>query len=346
MKGTPYLLVALLMGLALLAGCRPQAIEGDPVNLHWDEDAKNGFTKLLKLKSVDGVRVVFWNIGYGALNRGGDLDHNLKDLVNSSAHPDVIVLAEYKEMALNQGTIRFLDTEYPHQAYFPYGGTLDEVGIKVWSEQPFTQSEAVMLDWSPTRESSIEQDLYKQDWVTRAPKQSKWWDRPYSRFRWDIAGYRMNLVPVHLLEPWDKIYERKGDWETWKDMMFGRDNPLYYSVERLMEKMRADLGGDLDSEPLLVIGDINVPRKVFQIRTKVYERIDDELDDVFPGDPSSFPAFSSPLRQEPPFKYSMVKLDHAFHNKLVRPRGAAVLPLRGSDHYPIYVVVEPLSRKK
>jgi hypothetical protein len=193
----------------------------------------------------------------------------------------------------------------------------------------------------PTSGTTEQKEAYRAAWEARAPKQSSWWNRSYSKFQWDLAGFKMNLVPVHMLEPWDEVRNYRGKAGTMWNMLFSNDNPLHYQIERLLAFIKQDMGGDIDSEPLLLIGDMNTPKSALGINTVAYNLLDADLDDVFPGTPPTFPAFSAESRQQPPFTYSLVKIDHAFHNKKVQPLAAAALTLRGSDHYPIYVIVQP-----
>ena len=49
----------------------------------------------------------------------------------------------------------------------------------------------------------------------------------------------------------------------------------------------------------------------------------------------TFPTPSAPVRY-----YPQMQLDHGFHSESLDVRAAEALPMKGSDHYPIYFVIQ------
>jgi endonuclease/exonuclease/phosphatase (EEP) superfamily protein YafD len=126
----------------------------------------------------------------------------------------------------------------------------------------------------------------------------------------------------------------------WREMVSGEQNPLLFQTRRLISFLERDFGVDFKDEPVLVIGDFNFPKSLLGVETRGHEVLHEKgLFEAFRGAPDTFPARSSNEFGKGPFKYGRVKLDHAFVSPGVTITAAEVLPLKGSDHYPIYVVL-------
>jgi len=337
-----------------LAACyRPPVGDVDPTGLVYDEDSQGGYKRLIKLiDKVEGVRVLEWNVHYGGLNTGNVIDSNLEELVRSRAKPDVIILTEYKSGLLRQSTKDYLDGHYPYRTWIPYSARIDNVGIMVYSVAAYETSPVENLDWAPVYLEEEDKRIYREAQYARAPDEVKFFDRPYVKLTTTLAGATVSLVPLHLLMPWKMIKDLEGNRAAFDALMWGKNHPLYNQILNLRQKLRRDFGQFFKNGKFIMIGDMNTPRGNIWTSSS-YDLMVDGLTSVFPGFRNTFPAFSSDERQKPPFDQTgPTMIDHAFVSPNINldpvamglgaaRSGAAMIPLRGSDHYPIYIIVNP-----
>ncbi|MGH1469432.1 MAG: endonuclease/exonuclease/phosphatase family protein [Bdellovibrionales bacterium] len=108
--------------------------------------------------------------------------------------------------------------------------------------------------------------------------------------------------------------------------MSGVNNPNYSQALQVKEYFS-------EKDSVVMIGDFNAPKSFFGSRSNSYyvleqafgESVVESLQDTFIDARSSFGSYS---------------LDHAFISEDLRVHYEAVLPFAGSDHLPIYIVVE------
>lgn len=325
-----------------LASCRPQLSVTDPVGLAFDQKKEVDLDKIKKLSDLSGARVFFWNVGWGHHNTDGSLDHNLIELAGSVARPDLMLLAEFKYTCISDQTKRTLDYHYPHRAFLKYDPT-SEVGIAVFSTRPFTKSESEMLDWAPKGHPESARMDYVKSWKDATPNEVRFWDRSYSKLMFKIKGKIFNVVPLHLLEPWLAYNVRYGFWGVASSFLNGDNNPLRHQIVSVRDKLKRDFGNNFNDSPLLVIGDLNAPDKFAGLPSKIHKEMMAGFESIMPSFPmsqSTFPAISSDSAQSPPFDTISVTIDHALINSKLQWKGRAVLHLKGSDHYALYIVLD------
>ncbi len=344
MRNLKVFIVALY--LILLAGglssCRPQLESGAPVGMIFDTSRVQDLDHIQKMSKVNGARVMFWNVGWGHDNNNNELDTNLQEIVGSYARPDLLFLAEYKSEVLTEATKNILDHHYPFQAFLKYDPA-SIIGIKVFCTQKFSVKNNEMLAWSPPGYPNSAKEDYLKEWKDHTPHEVRFWDRSYNIVTLQLKGKEYNIVPLHLLEPWLAYNIRYGNLGVIKSFLVGGNNPLRHQIINLREKLKRDFGNDMNSAPLLVIGDLNTPDSFKGIPSKLYREMSDGLKNIMPGSPYNdvtFPSQSSDAVKSSPFDKISVAIDHALVNSKLTWGGRAVLHLKGSDHYAIYLVIQ------
>jgi endonuclease/exonuclease/phosphatase family metal-dependent hydrolase len=286
-----------------------------------------------RVPSRRGLGVVWWNIEHGLTNAQigtNPLGHNLSALVCSAEAPEVLVLGEFREGAIDAGTRALLRAKY-QEFFYPYSP--ESRGMGLWiGVAPGIRVEAFpvrWLDWTPTEaRSELERRAYRRRWSHDYPD-CIYFTRSYARLRLTRGEASFNLVPIHFIQPWEKLAEDRRFFgtlsATWS-LFLGRRHPLMYQVRRFRAHLLEDFGPGLDSEPLVVIGDLNLTR-----RTPAYRLLKDGLREVFTRPAVTFPA----LDADRVGRYPRLQIDHAFTNASLDVSEARVLPLQGSDHYAI-----------
>lgn len=332
--------ICLILLISGLTSCRSKLETGAPTGLMFDIDREQDLNHIQKLSMASGARIMFWNVGWGH-NNNGELDNNLQEIVGSYARPDMLLLAEYKPEAVNNETRDRLNDNYPYKVFLKY--TADsEIGIAVFCTHPFTLGKGEMLDWAPPGYPDSAKEDYKKEWRDHTPNEAKFWDRSYRVISLKLNGKEYNIVPLHLLEPWLAYNIRYGKIGVIKSFLSGENNPLGNQIVNLREKLKRDFGDDLNRTPLLLIGDLNTPDSFKGIPSALYKLVRQNLTNIMPGFPYNnvtFPSQSSDAVQSPPFNKISVAIDHALVNSKLTWEGRAVLHLKGSDHYAIYLVI-------
>ncbi len=299
--------------------------------------------KLKKLGEASGIRIFFWNVAWGSFNQDSDLDKNLMALVASNASPDMIILAEFKTSNLNDPTREFLTRMYPHR-YFIRLDESELTGIAVLSKTPFQRCQAPQyVDWAPFAWDEQAKEGYRFLWKDGFFNHARYWDRGYCPLEWPVAGGTLHVVPTHLLSPWAAIHDRYGKLEAVKQAQLSDyRNPLYNQVQHYRELLRRDFGPKLNSKPLLMIGDFNAPSSIYILTPSLYTELSRHLSALV-TDPinRTFPSVSSGTKVPHIFGDDYgAKIDNAFGNEHVKGIGQAILHFKGSDHYPIYVMLK------
>jgi len=310
----------------------------------FDSNSVVNLRKLNKLSTASGIKVFWWNVAWGSHNSDGALDQNLTVMARSDYRPDIIVLGEYRSQDLNQKTHDLLKKWYPYQDHFTYSSSAT-VGIGIFSRSKFTRGGLKDLNWAPSSRSLSAQKTFKDSWRSSAPDEVRYWDRRSASYRFSINGSNFYLFPVHLLEPWKAIYDVQGKLGVMDSFFSKGSNPLNYQIEAFRSFVKSELGGNFESAPVLLLGDFNAPKSVLTLPSVSYSILSRNFTECFFGSPDTFPAASSPVSSTPPFSYYHMKIDHGLINGWVEKIGGGVIEMRGSDHYPIYVVIRPKSAK-
>lgn len=312
----------------------------------WDEPVKEGHLDEAQ-KADAGLRLFWWNIESG--NRSSKrpdrpLDRNLAALVESPLRPDVMALGDYKPGALSEETEQVLDAHYPERQFVPYNDESPDQGILILSTHPFSEAHTAPLDYAPIEATEEERAAYRAGWTEGNPDASHY-PRTYRRVTLDhpVLSRPINLVPTHAVQTWNTTLNRGPKAVaavlTGFDVVFNGSSPLVNQLRHLRATLSDDLGPDLDDAGAVVFGDFNMLRQ-FGVRTKAYSTATSGLIDLFldAKDAASWPAASAPEFRSKTMNRKM-QIDHAFASRDITREHAQVLPMAGSDHYPLYMVV-------
>lgn len=361
------LAAAALFAAAAMAHAGPcdDPLRGPAPRLVWDESPSAGAAAVARIEAAHGgmdLKALWWNVQRGEQNReflsaGGEdpLSDNLAAIVGALWAPDVIVLAEYDtgERIFSPALQDRLLALYPFQRFEPYHSSEPAYGLFILSRRPVASLRQTAMGWVPTNLSRRRRadyvDRYTRDADGRALREAPYMtERPYVELVYDVGGQTAVLGFAHLVMPWHNLKDREGMVRSAYEMVWGRSNPVLAQAQALLEWSRESRRG-----PYLLMGDFNIGASLFASNaahrfmsrlagtmpdeTATHRLLRSELNDAFSGrQPHSFPARSSPYRQKLPFRILPLKLDHAFVSRSARDATAEILPLRGSDHYPLW----------
>jgi endonuclease/exonuclease/phosphatase family metal-dependent hydrolase len=319
-------------------------------DIEWDLPCQ---PRVKKFFSGDGIRILWWNIQSGETNRkimgesnGGEsiLDQNLLAYIASEERPDVVLLGEYSADSFSDVTLRALKSAYPYTPdhYWAYNKNTPEIGLMLWSRYPFEMLKNEPLDYfPPTMTDKTEVEAYQADWARGFPGE-RTFIRPYLNLRIDHPHGALHVVPFHGLIHIEKEYARSngGFLSILKikvQYLFGKNNPIIHQLRRLRHFLEVDFGPNFDRAPVIIMGDFNLPRKLFGILSRAYRVISPRLQDAF----EEIQATTWPMPSAKEFKeFSLrVQIDHAFVSPSLQILQSAVLPMRGSDHAAIAIQV-------
>lgn len=289
--------------------------------------------------SNKGLSVFWWNTQMGELNQEiyrtrkfYPLDSNLKELTESQYLPDVLILGEYNEKNFAPKTVWDLKKIYPHFEVV-INNSVSQKNIAVYSRYPFKISHET-LTWFSSEKQKLEfQKIYTQH---------KFFDREFIHVEVIKNNQAYHLIPAHLLNQWADLlnhYRKKygkdlGKIKFAEEMIEGQSNPMMYQIRNLKSKMAKKKLTILNHT---ILGDMNCPSLLYNVSaTACHLALKRDLMDTMPNDQASFPAASSTsVVSMPP-----LKIDHAIHSKGLKMKFPQVLPLLGSDHYPLMFVIQ------
>ncbi len=297
----------------------------------WDENPDR--QALTTLQNTRGLKVFWWNIhdGRPAKAPTPDLSKNLLTLINSELAPDILSFAEYQEQSIGSEALSELRAKYPFNMSWSYPYH-EGFGLALFSRYPITLTKISALDVaSLSPMSSDEQEQYRNFWCGSDIGCT----RLFTSFDIDVLGNNIQIVPVHLFDVWRRYSQLNGRIKTAREIAFGKDNPLANQLSRFLNMLNEKLLPQVQVPATIVIGDFNIPRALVGVHPKMYKSLKQNLVEVFSEDTTSFPAKSADERGH----YPQMQIDHAFLAGNLQSSGAQILPLKGSDHYPIYMVV-------
>ena len=301
----------------------------------FDWDKPVDASVLQKLQTKAGLRVLWWNVHDGMIapgDTGAAFNHNIDELIQSTIAPDVLSLAEFQESNLNTKVLKKLQKSYPYHILQAYPGT-PGFGIWVYSKYSFEMSSIDLLDFTPLKNmSDSDRADYRKLWC----KTSGMCVRPLMILDLNVNGKVVKLAPIHLFDCWRMMMSKVGKVGTLKEILNGTDNPLWYQILRFRQVLESRLGSDLKLGKVAVFGDFNMPEKLLGFPTVGFQKIRGELKNAIAGEAASFPSSgSSEAGHFPP-----MQIDHAFTSPSQGVSAGEVLPLKGSDHYPLYLIVQ------
>jgi len=306
---------------------------GAALGFEWDGPEPTA-TTLEALARADGARFLWWNIHDGQSDgkqTPSILSQNLVRLIHSELVPEVMAFAAYRDTSLTPHCLAELRQAYPHVVQQSHPGT-PGYGLAVYSRLPIMRSSVDKLDFTPPALRSVtEQARFRAEWCRHGHACV----RSFIVLELDLAGTPLTFVPVHLHDFWRAYRQRYGLWRTGQEILLGRNNAPWHQIARFRTALEARLGGTASRGLVVIMGDFNIPKRLLGVDTLGYQLLAHGWVEPFAGEQVTFPASSAAdYGQVPP-----VGIDHAFVSRATRVSAHAVLPLRGSTHYPLYVVV-------
>lgn len=321
-------------------------------SFYWDESPTGAHENFARCHEGQ-LSVLWWNTLYtGQLSRKlrdqmiaegqtatSPLDENLKAMATSRSCLKMIALGEYIPGDLEPETEAVLRKRFPYVRFFPYNDSAVESGLAVFSEVPFDVTESE-LDWLPENGSDREREAYRDRWMKYDAAEVNKFTRKLIRLRMDWHGRKINIMPVHLLMPWEMIkaeYEPFGKIIAGWSLMYGTDNPLIHQIRSLTKQLREFTKEQVSSEDgFCLLGDFNLPDQLYRQVPIGMLNLISEMKPVFSSSIPTFPAASAPAISV----YPRMMIDHAFIRGNIKAVEAQVLPLQGSDHYPLVLTLE------
>lgn len=305
----------------------------------WDELPKNLPTHENFVKSASsGLSVFWWNTQMGEMNQQiyrerkfYPLDTNLKELSESQYLPDLIVLGEYNEKNFSVKTIWDLKKVYPHQEVV-VNNVISKKDIAIFSRFPFTVKTQPLIWYASQEQKKKFEKIYSNN--------HKFFDRQFIHVEVNKNNKKFHLIPAHLLNQWADLlayFQKKlgkdlGKIKFGEEMVEGQFNPLMYQIRALKGKIEKEIGNN----PHVIFGDMNCPSLVYNLPVACHNRLNFNSTDSMSNDQPSYPAASATsVVKMPP-----MKIDHAIHSKNLVMKHPRVLPLLGSDHYPLMFVIQ------
>ena len=248
---------------------------------------------------------------------------------------------EYLEAELN----KFTDSMYQLKK----SGAYSEIAVfcKIPS---FKLSRQAQLDWNnPVLKNPEAIHKYKSSYQTHYEMMDPW-TRPYLKFNFPWKGKDINFIPLSLIMPWST---QKTDASLFsalfkkmsitKEMTLNEQSPHFSQVFSLLKELDHDDIIKTDKSTLM-IGNFNVFLKqnnTWPIRPESLAWVYLEsfnFENLFPLDSKlvTYPMSESKWTKD----LGKSQVDHAFTKGELIKRAAEVLPVSGSSHYPIYVIVE------
>lgn len=297
------------------------------------------------LEPVSGLKIFWWNVGCSSESGLRRIDKSIRHefhpdsqfsnleklLEDDEFTPDLLILGEYCPRYFSDETEEALKDFYPHVVHVKKPNDKFKIrnGLIVFSK----------LELNVIREDVLSAgDFLEQDYMKTCAEKyeenslehtfdAEFWTRPLLELAVvkDDKPYR--VVPVHLANPWRLINKcLNSKFYTGIELIRGTDNPNYVQSRQLAE----DFEG---SSSTVLIGDFNAARSVKGITSNSYRALSSYLgNSVIESDEFTFFDERS--------GFGSYSLDHAFVSDDLSVKREMVLPFAGSDHVPIYIIVE------
>lgn len=307
---------------------------------------RRGHFMSLNEQSVDetGLKVMWWNVGCSSTRGLKELSErdrdlidpvhqwsNIAELINSNRlRPDVLILGEYCPSAFDDPTYKLIRKKYKYKFRLNKSNPLYNIrnGLRVFSRYKIRDVQEGVLK----AESFVDSDLMQNCDAAvkkRNPKsfgKPAFWNRPKITFKIRKDERTYKIAPIHLANPWSFVKSCAGIWKTPGVIKDDKTNANYLQAEQLVESFS-------EEESMILIGDFNAPKKILGGSSKTYRYLREFFGESAVA--SDLYTFDDPRRNFPAYS-----IDHAFVSGDLDVKNGVVLPFAGSDHLPIYIVVD------
>lgn len=293
-------------------------------------------------QAVEKFNVIWWNVGGGNYyqnitnneNCYADEGRNLillqqNILKLARTNPDVLILGEMYEGFFSEQTMQKLSKIFPSLRKYRYNER-DFRPLEIWifTKQKLADEKYLFeeLHWIEDRTEQRTEQSTNTNFL-----------RSYQRITLEFAGKKINIVPVHAVDPWPEMRGDRGLLRTGLNLLFSEQNANYIQTGFLRRALYLDVLQNQTGEATLLLGDFNIPNHFLGVVPRAYARLESGLS-VIPLNGKTkhtFPAASCFHYKKMP----KLQIDHAFVSSL---QGTAVGTIRGemgSDHFPIQVQI-------
>lgn len=276
--------------------------------------------------SPEAMRVMWWNLDCatnatkirGQKSYRSNLEKNILDMINSDMRPNLLILGEYCPYYLSQEFAKTIFGKYKYNHHLvrnipefktSSGKTNERNGIVVLSDYPL---------------SPVIQEVLYADELTKVNDKK---NRSYLLLKVKNKFREFYLNPLHLYNPWRSFFSENGMFSTFFEIEGGTQNPNAQQGKQALEK---NMTYTAESDSLLVIGDFNSPKNFYAVDGYVYKMFNSNYVSLIADRSDTF--VSSGMFQSS-------AIDHAFAQNMQAIYGR-VLPLAGSGHLPIYIIIQ------
>lgn len=285
-------------------------------SLAWDLDHSPDDWRVDALTQESKIKVFWWNTGCGLLNRIMIKDYkqpdslytNINTLARAETRPDILILGEHCPGQIPKETKNLLKKIYGYDYNLEHSNPSETTrnGIWVFSKWPMSLQRKKAMEVGDTK------------------AEKKLTARFYLLFKIESPDKTFYLSPVHIYNSW----KNKNIFEVGFGSLF-EDNNNYKQIAVHLDYLKEDL--DLSKDAVIVIGDFNSAKNFVPFFSMAgYNLYAKNLVDVGVNE-ATYPTRTSKLDGN---GYPDVHIDHIFSNAF-KDGKSVMLPLKGSDHYPI-----------
>lgn len=289
----------------------------------------------------EGLKILWWNIacsstkGLKGLNdevaynaQPKNLWQNLRVLIKSEQKPDLIVLGEYCPRAFDQATYDQMDALYPYKRAIQKMSPVykNRNGMRIFSKVPFDTVEEGFIKSDEIGNFPVLRDCDSTTKNGNTAFKQDFWKKAYTKVLVKFEGRAVSLLPVHLSNPWRIYRSCGGTFKAGVEILTGTENPNYSQAQDLIKKFQ-------DEKSFVVFGDFNAPKGFFGSQSSTYRLLSSVWGEslIVSYEETYVDLFSS---------FGSHAIDHAFASSDIRATFAEVIPFAGSDHLPLYFVIE------
>ncbi len=293
--------------------------------------------------SGEGLKVFWWNIGCSSTKGLSSIPEalrpdfnpvnqwkNIEALVNDEqTRPDVLILGEYCPKYFQQKTYDLLKETYPHIHRLNKSNEAYKIrnGLRVFSKTRIKVLNEGVLQTGDFLDSSVMKTCYenKRGSISAKYFNKDFWERPLIELEIEKGEKKYKVSPVHLANPWVFIKNCIG-YEVGFELISGENNPNYNQALQVVDYFS-------EKDSTVMIGDFNAAKSVFGSMSNPYYILEQAFgESVIESEENTYIDRKVGL-------YSR-SIDHAFVSEDLIVQDQKVLPFAGSDHLPIYIVVE------
>lgn len=282
--------------------------------------------KIDTLQSAYDLSLFWWNIDCSQtaleserkkITPENSLANNITALLNMDNTPSLFLLGEHCPGQIPKSTKNLLQRKYPHSYELRKnnadGGVLN--GIWVFSKWPLKEV--------AKKKMSTESTSAENSKTTRT----------YLLLKVLSPNGDFFLSPVHIYNPWREALKNIASWDIAGliNTLGGMDNVNYRQIEEHLRLLSQDV--NLSTDKVIVLGDFNSAKNYILWNSMAgYNLYSQALLDVGVNEPT----YPTPTSKKLDGGFPDIQIDHVFISPSFPQGQTVMLPLQGSDHFPIF----------